>query len=123
MRKTPLKRTSSPKRKTPMKKVNRARMDKRTKQYRAYMQSSEWRLRRLAAMIAAKWTCQRCGYVKRSGTAAIADLIESRELHIHHTTYARFGRELPEDLEVLCESCHEKEHAGRALKPRFMRAG
>ena len=123
MRKTTLKRTSSPKRKTPMKKINRARMDRRTKQYRAYMQSSEWRLRRLAALVAAKWTCQRCGYVKRTATAAIADLIESRELHVHHKSYQSFGKERPEHLEVLCEQCHNAEHASRAIKPRFLRAG
>ena len=45
--------------------------------------------------------CERCG---RVGSI----------LHVHHITYARKGYEYkhPEDLEVLCKSCHEVEHAG-----------
>lgn len=31
-------------------------------------------------------------------------------LHIHHNTYVRLGNERPEDLTVLCASCHELFH-------------
>jgi 5-methylcytosine-specific restriction endonuclease McrA len=33
------------------------------------------------------------------------------DLECHHRTYARFGNELPGDIEVLCKSCHKAEHS------------
>lgn len=68
----------------------------RTEQYATYLQSAGWRRRRDEALKAAGWTCQRCG--ARKG------------LQVHHLTYERIGAELPEDLQVLCRSCHEGEH-------------
>ena len=32
------------------------------------------------------------------------------ELHLHHKTYKNIGNEKPEDLVILCEYCHKKEH-------------
>lgn len=134
MKRTPLKRTTPLKRSsrltshTPVKKVNRERMDRRTKEYKHYMASEAWAGRRLNALIAADWTCQRCGHaplLARYGEApsAVSDLIAARPLHVHHRTYARFGNERPSDLEVLCDSCHNAEHAGRFIQPRHRRAG
>jgi 5-methylcytosine-specific restriction endonuclease McrA len=53
----------------------------------------------------------------------LKEVIETAVLHVHHKTYARFRKELPEDLEVLCADCHMKKHAMSAIKPRFQRAG
>lgn len=134
VRKTPLKSSSRLSRSTPMeqnrtplKKVNRERLDKRTKAYRAYMASEAWKGRRLAALIASDWTCQRCGHAPMQARYAeptsCAEIIEARPLHVHHKTYARFMNERPEDLEVLCSHCHDQEHAGRFIRPRGLRGG
>jgi len=110
--------------KTPIKKQNQTRMKKRRGSYQKYLRSPEWKLRRLTALIAADWTCNRCGVKPPRGSSAkLVDVIASESLTVHHKTYRRLGNELPEDLEVLCESCHNAEHASRAIKPRFMRAG
>lgn len=113
--------------KTPMKKVNKKRLDKRTKQYKAYMASAEWKGRRLTALVAADYTCQRCrlpmALEATHRPEKMRDIVYSALLHVHHKTYARFGNERVDDLEVLCESCHNAEHAGRLIKPRMLRAG
>lgn len=41
--------------------------------------------------------CETCG----SGT---------QNINVHHKTYARLGKELAEDLEILCQMCHEIRH-------------
>jgi len=110
-------------RKTPVRKVNKARLDKRSRAYRKYLSSPEWRARRLAALIAADYKCQRCGNVMIvSGPRWLSEVFENAVLHVHHKTYARFTKELPEDLEVCCADCHQAEHASRAIRPRFQRA-
>lgn len=43
------------------------------------------------------------------------------ELHVHHLTYARFHKERPEDLVVLCLDCHSKAHDGRTFHTRAER--
>ena len=40
--------------------------------------------------------CERCG--------------SKKDLQVHHKTYKRKGHELPGDVELLCKTCHEKEH-------------
>lgn len=35
---------------------------------------------------------------------------------MHHLTYARYGHELPADLEHLCLKCHMDEHPSKAKK-------
>jgi 5-methylcytosine-specific restriction endonuclease McrA len=88
------------------------------------MRSPAWKGRRIVALIRANYTCERCGYVQSDSVDFfLADLIDDRDLHVHHKTYARLGHELDTDLEVLCNVCHTKKHAMSAIKPRFMRAG
>ena len=130
---TPLKRGDSarlsrsgpgPTTRTPMKKVNRERLDKRTKAYRAYMASPEWKAKRAACLARDEYTCQVCGYKKGPGLDAIGDVIEDRQLHAAHLTYARFGHELLEDLVTKCSDCHlNREHAMNAIRPRGLRGG
>lgn len=64
--------------------------------YAAYLKSSEWHRRRNAALRRAQWTCSRCP--------------TQHPLEVHHLSYARLGRELDADLEVLCPRCHEGLH-------------
>jgi hypothetical protein len=67
--------------------------------YETYLHSPEWAERRRYKLQQAGHRCQGC---------------DSDELlEVHHLTYDRVGHERPEDLMVLCNLCHAKEH-GRA---------
>lgn len=68
--------------------------------YLSYMRSVSWDLRRRAALEDAGFCCQRCG-------------ADDEVLQVHHLTYARLGNELPSDLKVVCEPCHEIEDRER----------
>ena len=57
-----------------------------------------WRARKAALIRYRGERCERCG-VGRGG-----------DLQMHHRTYERIGRELPEDVELLCRRCHRLEH-------------
>lgn len=69
--------------------------------YEAYIASTEWRLVR-AHYRSAWWLVQCCPVCSAS-----------EDLHMHHLTYARFGRERLTDLLPLCGDCHEGLHAGQ----------
>jgi 5-methylcytosine-specific restriction endonuclease McrA len=68
-------------------------------EYRAYIVSKEWYRRRAGRLVAANFSCERCG----CGEA----------LQVHHVTYKRLGNELNEDLRVLCRFCHLSEHESK----------
>lgn len=68
--------------------------------YVEYLWSPEWRQRRAMHIRQADFTCDRCSTRTR----------KYGELHVHHKSYERFGREDSADLEVLCAACHQKEH-------------
>jgi len=70
-----------------------------SEQYRDYIGSPAWRDRAEQARERAGYRCQLCN---RKG-----------ELHVHHRTYERLGRELDEDLIVLCAACHKHFHSLR----------
>lgn len=65
----------------------------------------EWQKKRLEALSAAEFTCQRC-------------FIDDEQLHVHHKRYVK-GRKIWEyeisELEVLCNSCHESAHQDKDL--------
>jgi len=66
-----------------------------TAQYRVYLKSEGWR--KFAAKIRAdREKCERCG--------------STQSLQVHHLTYYRLGREHPQDVQLLCKSCHEDVH-------------
>jgi 5-methylcytosine-specific restriction endonuclease McrA len=67
-----------------------------TMPYGEYLQTPEWRERRDQALDRAGYRCQVCN--------------SGRNLHVHHRTYERRGRELPGDLTVLCSGCHSLFH-------------
>jgi len=62
--------------------------------YHEYIKSAEWKARADAAKTRAGHACQVCNE-------------RNCQLEAHHRTYARLGRELPDDLTVLCNDCHE----------------
>jgi phage terminase large subunit GpA-like protein len=64
--------------------------------YNTYIHSNAWRVFRLAAL-RRQPCCQACGRRDR--------------LNVHHVTYENLGHESPEDVLVLCHSCHEYHHA------------
>ena len=74
---------------------------------RQYLQTSEWRKTRAAALVRADHVCS-------------LDRTHSQDLEVHHNTYERVGAELPEDLVVLCRSCHRlyHKHNGRPRRPK-----
>jgi hypothetical protein len=69
--------------------------------YREYLQSDHWRNMRLVALQRANFHCQVCNADTR--------------LDVYHRTYERRGHELPDDLTVLCRSCHETFHKNGRL--------
>jgi 5-methylcytosine-specific restriction endonuclease McrA len=73
-------------------------------EYQEYLLTPEWLETRRRALVKAGHICERCGC--KDG------------LEVHHLTYERKGHERPEDLNVLCETCHEKEHKLNGEQPR-----
>jgi hypothetical protein len=70
--------------------------------YTEYLRTPTWRRKRDGALRNAAYRCERCG--------------DRRHLQVHHKTYDRVGgRELPADLEALCELCHYTHHFPGAL--------
>jgi hypothetical protein len=65
------------------------------KTLRGYYRSDHWRRRRAGLR---KTACQKCGYNKQ------------QHLQVHHLTYKRLGREMPEDVVTLCAYCHREAH-------------
>lgn len=68
--------------------------------YRTYLGTVQWEAQRDLALQRDDYRCQNCA--------------SSERLVVHHRTYAHLGDEWPEDLVVLCWSCHEWEHQRRA---------
>ncbi len=65
--------------------------------YLTYMKSAAWQYKRIEAFDVHGKQCVRCGGFKK--------------LQCHHLTYERLGNENAKtDLEILCQSCHQKEH-------------
>lgn len=73
--------------------------------YDEYLNTSHWeRLREQKLRVAGR-RCERCGTrAHRTFRGTITGL------QVHHRTYERLGAEHLEDLEVLCEICHKREH-------------
>lgn len=84
-------------------------MGKDRSRYDAYLRSEAWQAMRRRAF---KFYGRRCARCPSTG-----------KLHVHHKTYARFGSERLEDVEVLCEPCHMLEHgiAPPSKKPKKTR--
>ena len=68
----------------------------RQREYRAYLRSEGWKLRRGAALTRSRGFCEDCG--------------ARTSLEVHHLTYKRKGAERPRDLRALCPTCHHDRH-------------
>jgi 5-methylcytosine-specific restriction endonuclease McrA len=62
-----------------------------------YREEPEWKVKRTQALIRAGYRCQ-------MGAS------HDGPLDVHHNTYQNYGNERPQDLVVLCRSCHEQIH-------------
>jgi len=72
----------------------------------------EWQKRRLHMLEAADWECTHCGSKEAS-------------LNVHHRRYVKgrlYWEYSDEELQVLCQDCHEKEHANIELMHRLLTA-
>jgi len=73
--------------------------DERVKFYKRYIKSDAWKLKRLDAIKHHGQDCQQCGH-----------FLPISMIQVHHITYKRLGKELMEDLMIVCKPCHEKIH-------------
>jgi len=62
-----------------------------------YREQCEWKVKRTQALMRAGYRCQTCGSCDTT-------------LDVHHNSYENYGDERPEELVVLCRSCHQKVH-------------
>lgn len=69
------------------------------RKYLDYLRSDEWAKIRVEMLTKFNFTCNRCGDKKHRS-----------QLHVHHKNYDRLFNENPDDLELLCVSCHNSEH-------------
>ena len=65
--------------------------------YAAYLHSAHWKKTRHEALQRAGYKCQACS-------------TKEEILDVHHNCYDRLGSEEPQDLIVLCRTCHGKVH-------------
>lgn len=70
--------------------------------YPDYLQTKHWQGVRKAALERALNRCQVCN-------------TDTKVLHVHHRTYENRGNEQPEDVIVLCSSCHSLFHKNGKL--------
>jgi hypothetical protein len=68
--------------------------------YAEYLQTKEWKAKRIAALKRAGHRCQVCSEFMQP-------------LHVHHNSYKNIGKEEMYDLVVLCETCHKQFHDNR----------
>lgn len=64
--------------------------------YKAYLESPEWRAKAALVRARAKRTCEGCG---------VRPAVE-----VHHLTYAHIGCEFLFELVALCSHCHDRWH-------------
>jgi len=71
------------------------------KGYAAYLASPMWKAKRREAIKHYGAACQGCGF--------------NEKLNVHHKHYRTLGVEAMDDLEVLCEACHELRHEDKVF--------
>jgi 5-methylcytosine-specific restriction endonuclease McrA len=64
--------------------------------YSAYLRTPEWKATRFMILEIRSHKCELCESTYR--------------LEVHHKTYKNLGCEPPEDLQLLCRSCHSSLH-------------
>lgn len=66
-------------------------------EYHLYLQTPEWEVKRRAMLWLSNYSCKLCDN-------------KNYPFHVHHRTYQNIGKEIPDDLIVLCQNCHETFH-------------
>lgn len=64
--------------------------------YQTYIESDEWQQKAAAAKARVGFRCQVCNRHQ-----------DDEVLDAHHRTYERLGNEEPEDITILCRTCHD----------------
>jgi 5-methylcytosine-specific restriction protein A len=82
--------------------VNVKRKAKKKAKYAAHLRSPSFRALRKQAFERDGYRCVDCG--------------AEEQLQCDHETYARFGRELLEDVVTRCKPCHMRRHALQGKK-------
>ena len=82
----------------------------RERLYDTYMCSPAWRRNRRPALERANGWCEQCHR-------------HFERLQVHHLTYKRFTRELPEDLKAVCHHCHPGRDEARREALAALREG
>lgn len=77
-----------------------------TSQYQKYLNSSEWKSKRIKVLSRAEFRCEKCR--------------KKRATQTHHKTYRHIFNEPLSDLLAVCAPCHRKIH-GIKDKPRKQR--
>lgn len=77
--------------------------------YQTYIKSNEWRVVSEETKRLADYRCQVCN--KNEATS---------NLHVHHRTYERLGRELQSDLIALCGDCHSLFHGKTGIPDNYV---
>jgi hypothetical protein len=74
--------------------------------YYEYLASDHWKLVRDGLFYRRGKQCERCGSVS--------------DIQVHHKTYDNVFSEVGDDLEILCGTCHKKEHGigQEVVKPK-----
>lgn len=93
------------------------RLAARRDAYNEHLASNKWRKMKKQARSQSfrelgKIACSRCGISERDNRQTYGE-----GLHGHHKTYQRFGKEVVQDIELLCSKCHASEHHLPAPKP------
>ncbi len=78
------------------KKVKKLSKNSWKKKYKKYLLSNEWAQLKIDLFEYRGKECEKCG--------------ETKYLQVHHLSYKNIFHEEPEDLMILCKSCHKKEH-------------
>lgn len=94
-----------PKRRRPPKRKSRqklvfTRLTALSPEYHAHINSAKWRSFKASVVAERGKKCQRCG-------------TKTKKLELHHIHYRNFGNEAPDDVELLCNICHAREHQRR----------
>lgn len=80
----------------------------RKEEYALYLRTDYWKNLKKNIVAFRGPQCEKCG--------EWFDDLEN-ELYLHHITYRGNHREKWEDLVLLCESCHKREHSKFNLMP------
>lgn len=83
--------------------------------YVAYIASPQWAARRRRSLQLAGYRCQ---FEDEDPVSGNKRCERRQHLEVHHRTYIRLGRELDQDLEVLCYFHHMVEHLMWYLCPK-----